>query len=167
MLREYALPKPAATRGYALHRMVMGLTQGAPALFADAGDRLLLRTAADIGFEGRTIPEVAVGEMRAFELRACVSKKCKGRHIYPKPGNWQFRHDWLRRQGERLGFEVKTVHCSGDLVALDNGRGRRFSVDSTDFTGVLQVTDAGLFRAALESGVGSTSRTFGFGFLII
>ncbi len=167
MTREYVLAKPASTRGYALHRMVMGLTQGAPAIFADAGGRLLIRTAADIGIEGHDIPDVAAGEMRAFELRACVSKKSRGKHIYPAPGNWQFRHDWLRRHGERLGFEVKTIHCVGEIVEVDNGGGRRFSVDSTDFTGILKVSDAQLFREALEKGVGSTSRTFGFGFLII
>jgi hypothetical protein len=166
-MREYVVAKPASTRGYALHRMVMGLTQGAPAIFADAGDRLLIRTDLDLGLEGQAIPDVPAGEMRAFELRACVSKKTRGKHIYPLPGNWQFRHDWLRRQGERHGFEVKTVHCSGELIEVDNGSGRRFSVDSTDFTGVLKVTDASLFRGALASGVGSTSRTFGFGFLII
>ena len=44
---------------------------------------------------------------------------------------------------------------------------RRFTVDQTDFTGVLTVTDAEKFNAAVANGIGNKARAFGFGLLII
>ncbi len=167
MLHEYVLPKPAHLRGYPLHRMVAGLTQGAPSIFADVGDRLLIRTAATLEADALPLPHLHEGELRAFELRACVSKKRKGKHLYPHRGDWAVRHDWLRRQGERHGFDVLTVHCTADTMTIDNGSGRRFSVDQTDFTGVLRVIDLKRFNAAMLVGIGSVSRTYGFDYLII
>ena len=166
MLHEYDIPKPAALRGYPLHRMVMGLTKGKPALFADEGKTLILRTEASIDAEAKAPRSPAVGDLSAFELRACVSKKRKGRHIYFHPKNWQARHDWLDAKGLQHGFAVLTVHSSAERVKIEDKK-RRFWIDQTDFTGILKVTDADLFHNALLNGVGSTARTFGFGLLII
>ena len=48
MIVDYVLPKPPSAGGYSLHRIVEGLTGGARPLFADMGDRLLVRSAVPI-----------------------------------------------------------------------------------------------------------------------
>ena len=167
MIVDYVLPKPPSAGGYALHRIVEGLTSGARPLFADMGDRLLVRSVAPIsGMNAAPVRELAVGEMAAFQLRACVSKKTKGKRSYYPTHDWPARHDWLRRQGERHGFEVLTVHCTADFAKVEK-TGRRFTVDKTDFTGVLKVTDVEKFRAAVRDGIGACGKAFGFGMLLI
>ena len=42
-----------------------------------------------------------------------------------------------------------------------------FTVDRTDFAGVLRVTDETAFERAVAGGVGATARTFGFGMLVL
>ena len=165
MQLEYALPKPARVRGYPLHRLVMGLMGGEPAVFADAGDELLIRTDADIDAPSTPVVEYQKGDVLAFELRAACSKKTRGQHRYFDRGDWRSRHDWLKRKAE--GFEVMTVHSTSDMVTIDNAQGRSFTIDQTDFTGVLKVTDPDLFHKSLTNGVGSNSKTFGFGYLIV
>ncbi|WOJ93683.1 type I-E CRISPR-associated protein Cas6/Cse3/CasE [Congregibacter variabilis] len=164
---EYVISKPATLGGYALHRLVMGLTNGESAIFVDATDKLIVRTAAAIDADSRPIVERQAGDVLAFELRASCSKKVKGKHRYFDLSDWRARHDWLRRKGSQLGFEVMTVHCVPDIATIDNGKGRRFSVDSTDFVGVLKVIDPDIFHKALVHGVGSTAKTFGHGFLLV
>lgn len=167
MIVDYVLPKPPTAGGYALHRMIEGLTNGAAPLFTDMGDRLLVRSAAPIaGLTAQPLKDLAAGEITAFQLRASVSRKTRGKRSYYPPADWAARHHWLRRQGERLGFEVLTVHCSAAFAPIDK-TGQRFTVDRTDFTGVLKVTDAEKFSHALRDGVGSCSRAFGFGMLLI
>lgn len=167
MLHDHVIPKPPTLRGYALHRMTQGLTDGDSPLFTDMGDSLIVRTAKPLTDSGIPPRVVKDGDLVGFELRACVSKKNKGRHVYFPIADWRSRHDWLRKQGERHGFELLTVHCSSDLALVDNGRGRKFTVDQTDFVGVLRVTDTGKFMGAVANGIGSTAKAFGFGMLII
>ena len=42
-----------------------------------------------------------------------------------------------------------------------------FTIDQTDFTGVLKVLDLDLFTEALQKGVGSTGKAFGMGMLCL
>lgn len=167
MQLEYTLNKPATVSGYPLHRLVMGLTDGAPALFVDAGQDVLIRTSAPLDAPSRPVVEFANGAVTAFELRACCGKKRKGRNIYFPLKDWRSRHDWLKRKGEDLGFVPLTVHSTAEIATIDNSSGRRFRIDQTDFTGVLRVTDANLFHKALRDGVGSVAKTYGFGMLIV
>ena len=170
MIADYVLPKPHSTSGYAVHRMVEGLTVGARPLFTDMGDRLWVRSGAPItGTQVLPVPALAVGDIAAFQLRACVSKKTKGKRSYYPTGDWLARHQWLRRQGQRHGFEVLTVHCTAGLakIAKTDGAHQNFTVDRTDFTGVLKVIDADKFQIALSTGIGACARAFGFGMLII
>ena len=51
------------------------------------------------------------------------------------------------------------------LFGLTIALGSWFTVDQTDFTGVLKVTDHALFIQAMSSGIGSTARAFGFGMI--
>lgn len=166
-MKEFTVKKPPTLGGYPIHRAVAALAQGAPHLWRDNGDTLTIRTAAPIDAEGAELPQVQAGELRLFKLRACVSSKVRGRHIYPARGDHAARHAWLGRQGQRHGFDVVAVHSIGGTATVANQAGRHFTLDDTDFTGVLKVTDATAFAAALRTGVGATGRAFGFSLLSI
>lgn len=166
-MKEFSIKKPTSLSGYPIHRMVAALTHGAPHLWRDNGDTLTIRTAAALDAEGAALPEVPVGELRLFSLRASVASKVRGRHIYPPRGDHAARQAWLGKQGLRHGFEVVAVHCTSDIARVSDPSGRNFTLDATDFTGVLKVTDADAFQAALRAGVGSTGKAFGFSLLSI
>lgn len=153
---EFVLQKPSSMDGYATHRMVAGLAQGTPAIHLDEGDQVRIRTEAPL----------PTGPVFGFSLRACVSSKNKGRHRYFPTNDWRSRHAWLDRKGLLHGFEIITVHASARHFVVDKPSGR-FTVDDTQFTGVLKVTDQDKFDAALKSGIGNTARSYGFGMLII
>jgi hypothetical protein len=108
MLLDHIIPKPPSLRGYDLHRLVQGLTDGASPLFVDMGENLIVRTENSITDKGTRPRETANGDIVGFELRACVSRKLKGRHVYYPTPDWRSRHAWLHRQGERHGFEPLT-----------------------------------------------------------
>ena len=166
MVFDYVVSKPASLRGYPLHRMVTGLVGGSHVLFADLGSTILVRTPAHIEATREDAKKVSEGQMVAFELRACVSKKRKGSHVYPLAGDWRARHAWLNQKALENGFEVLTVHSSSTMAEIADDK-RSFKVDQTDFTGILKVTDMPLFDNVMSKGVGSTAKTFGFGLLII
>jgi hypothetical protein len=163
---DYLIPKPTTVRGYALHRMAEGLTGGSRPLFTDCGDHLVVRTDRKLDAPQRPLREVNRGDIVGFELRACVGKKIKGRHVYFHTSDWRSRHEWLSRQGQRHGFEVITVYCAADIATVTKGE-RQFTLDQTDFTGVLTVVDEALFRQAMVTGIGSKGRAFGFGMINI
>ena len=166
MLREYEINKPANLRGYPLHRMVAELTNNEPSLFSDEGATMLVRTETTIDAAPKALKELNVGEITAFELRACVSKKRKGKHIYLRSDDWKGRHAWLRNKAEDNGFQILTLHSSSKMVRIQD-QNRSFKIDQTDFTGILKVTDKNLFTTALAKGIGSTAKTFGYGMLVI
>ncbi|MCK9382106.1 MAG: type I-E CRISPR-associated protein Cas6/Cse3/CasE [Sulfuritalea sp.] len=163
---DYAMQKPPSVRGYALHRIAAGLADGEKVLFADCGDHLLLRTSKPLDVDRRKVRTITAGDIVGFELRACVGKKVKGKHRYFHSSDWRSRHDWLERQGEAHGFGIITLHCTTQLQTVKAGD-REFTVDQTDFTGVLKVTDAERFNSAVANGVGNKAKAFGFGMLVI
>lgn len=166
-MRDYTVKKPRGMIGYPIHRMVAAMANGEPHLWRDEGDTLILRTAAAIDADGVELPGLHLGELRLFSLRASVSTKVKGRHIYPHRGDVKARHEWLCRKGLRHGFQVISVHSTSSEARICDQRLRNFSIDSTDFTGVMKVTDPSALSAALRSGVGSTGKAFGFSLLSI
>lgn len=166
-MKEFTVKKPRSISGYPIHRAVATLTQGAPHTWRDNGDTLTIRTTAQLDAEGSDLPEVQLGELRMFSLLACVGSKVRGRHIYPPRGDHAARQAWLGKQGQRHGFEVIAVHCSSDIARVADQSGRNFTLDATDFTGVLKVTDIAAFQTALRAGVGSTGKAFGFSLLSI
>lgn len=153
---DYTITKPPAVNGYAVHRMVAGLVDDGPALHVDAGKTLTIRTDAPM----------PSGHILGFSLRACVSIKNKGRHRYYPTDDWRSRHAWLERKGLQHGFEVITVHCTAKHFLVEK-RPTTFTLDETQFTGVLKIVDQEKFTVALVSGIGNTARTFGFGMLLI
>ena len=166
-MKEFTVKKPRAVKGYPIHRAVAALAHGAPHTWRDNGDTLTIRTAAPLDADGVNLPEVRLGELRLFSLRACVASKVRGRHVYPARGDHQARQTWLGKQGLRHGFAVVAVHCTSDVARVSDQVGRNFTLDATDFTGVLKVTDPAAFQAALRTGVGATGRAFGLSLLSI
>jgi CRISPR-associated protein Cas6/Cse3/CasE subtype I-E len=153
---DYTITKPPSLDGYPVHRMVAGLVADAPSQHVDAGQTLTIRTDAPM----------PSGHIVGFSLRACVSVKNKGRHRYFPTSDWRSRHAWLARKGLQHGFEVITVHCTAKHFVVEK-RPTTFTIDDTQFTGVLKVIDQEKFSAALRSGIGNTARAFGFGMLVI
>ncbi len=153
---EYSITKPPDVEGYAAHRMVAGLADAAPALHVDAGQTITIRTDSPM----------PSGHILGFSLRACVSVKNKGRHRYFPTDDWRSRHAWLERKGLQHGFEVITVHCTAKHFLVEKTT-TSFTIDATQFTGVLKVVDQGKFTVAMHSGIGNTARAFGFGMLVI
>jgi CRISPR-associated protein Cas6/Cse3/CasE subtype I-E len=146
--------------------MIAGLAKGAPTIFADCGDHVVMRTAKPVDAVQRPVREVKTSDVIAFELRASCGKKTKGRHRYWPVSDWKPRHDWLDRQGERHGFSIITVHASAGMLLIEKA-GRKFTVDRTDFVGVLKVTDLERFKRAIAEGIGGKAKAFGFGLIQI
>lgn len=164
---DHLLTKPSAAAGYGAHRLVAGLLQGETAQYVDRGDHLIIRTDRDIpGTETKPLRPFSAGSILGFTLRASTGAKVKGRHRYWPPADWRSRHAWLDRKGQQHGFEVISVHCAACIATVEKA-GRTFTMDQTDFTGVLKVLDAGLFTDALRKGVGSTGKAFGMGMLCL
>lgn len=166
-MKEFIVKKPRSISGYPIHRAVAALTRGAPHTWRDNGETLTIRTDASLDAQGEDLPEVQLGELRMFNLRACVGSKVRGRHVYPARGDHESRQAWLGRQGLRHGFEVVAVHCTSDIARVADQSGRNFTLDATDFTGVLKVIDIVAFQTALRAGVGGTGKAFGFSLLSI
>ena len=77
--------------------------------------------------------------------------------------------DWLRTQGERLGFELEHVNVSNHQFHRfkKTRSGSPICFSSLDLQGVLRVTDAAVFVSqALRQGIGR-SRGFGCGLMLV
>lgn len=81
--------------------------------------------------------------------------------------------NWLKAQGERLGFELvlgsdglNKLQNSGYAWHSLNSKGKKAGFSSVDFTGQLRVTDTEKFEQALFHGIGR-SKAFGCGLLMI
>jgi hypothetical protein len=158
---DLLINKPASVRGYALHRLVAEYLQGRPALWADEGGQVRIRP------RDATPPAYVAGTLLGFTVRACVSHSTKNRHHYLPVGDWRGRRTWLEAKAAPNGFEVVAVHVSGDMALIEAHDGRRFTVDATDFTGLLRVTDPQAFSRCLVTGVGKVGKAFGLGLLIV
>ncbi len=96
----------------------------------------------------------------------------------PKPGQKRgkikaitiaaHQREWLVRQGKRHGFSLSphrydVVHSEWHIF---RNKGRTVSILSAAFEGVLTVTDADSFRAALTEGIGR-GKPYGLGLLTV
>lgn len=127
------------------------------------------------------------GQVLAFRLRANPTRKVetksgpdgKRRNGRREPLRTQEEQiDWLRRKGDRGGFEVLSVRASVDVpdirvlpevahrVVHGNKKERGMTFTSLVFEGRLRITDPGLFRETLDNGIGS-AKAYGFGLLSI
>ncbi len=166
-MQDYRIPKPRQTQGYALHRMVAELANGQPVLFADQGDHLLVRTAQAISAKGLPLPTPEPNAVLAFELQASVAARKGGKNIYPELSDWPTRRAWLDKEGIKHGFELMAAHVSAERLRVNDKAGRSFWIDSSHFTGVLKVTDAARFAAALVIGIGRVGKAYGMGLLVV
>ena len=163
---DHVIPKPPRVAGYMLHQLAEAVTDGTRPLFVDRGDHLVVRTDKTITSAPVPTREVSLGDVMAFELRACVARKIKGKAIYFPLGDWRSRHAWLERKAAKSGFEVLALRSTSTMAKIAKAHWT-FTVDQSDFVGVLRVTDVVLFDVAMAKGVGSTARAFGFGMLTI
>ncbi|MGJ0489363.1 type I-E CRISPR-associated protein Cas6/Cse3/CasE [Methylobacter sp.] len=81
--------------------------------------------------------------------------------------------NWLKAQGDRLGFELMTdsvglskLQNSAYIWHSLNSKGKKAGFSSVDFAGQLRVTDMEKFEQALFHGIGR-SKAFGCGLLLI
>ncbi len=81
--------------------------------------------------------------------------------------------NWLKAQGDRLGFELMTdsvglskLQNSAYIWHSLNSKGKKAGFSSVDFAGQLCVTDMEKFEQALFHGIGR-SKAFGCGLLLI
>lgn len=73
---------------------------------------------------------------------------------------------WLRRQGERLGFDLPVALVSGSDMVHGRKAGARLSLRCVLYEGVLQVRDPAALAQALEGGIGH-GKAFGCGLLSV
>lgn len=134
---------------------------------------------------GETLRSIQTGTRLAFRLRANPTRRVSTRN--ERDGaRWHGRRvelrgeeeqvEWLRRKGEAQGFQLVDVSARADapnvrarretkLTGRRKGEGNgRLSFGSVLFEGELTVTDAELFRQAVERGVGP-GKAYGFGLL--
>lgn len=168
MLFEYNIPKQKAMDPYQAHRVVSGLFNDGKSLFCDCGEYLQVRSAqsAVSGYEPTMLEIPSLNDIIFTELRACCFVSSGGKKHFLKQGDWKARHDWLERKGLRNGFTALTITCQSKMMRVPKPGGA-FSLDCTDFTACLKVTEAAKFAAALREGIGSKGRAFGFGMLIL
>ena len=164
---DHKISKPSSIRGYSIHRMVAELCDGVPYQFVDRGDHLIIRTEKRITDSAANLREVISGEVLAFELRASVAIRRGGKNLYPEIGDWRARRQWLEERSERHGFILLAVHVTDERLEVRTTNERKFWIDSTDFTGVLKVTQVDAFSKTLQSGIGRVGKAFGMGMLII
>jgi hypothetical protein len=155
---------------YEIHKMVEALfkdTKGRN-LFFDNGDYVTVRNRADklSDQKGTPLRELSVGDIAFVELRASCFVSAGGRKHFLKQGDWRLRHTWLEKKGDQNGFEVLTVTCSSNWLKIPKPDAE-FTLDCTDFSACIKVTDLKKFNVCLEAGVGSKGRAFGFGMLML
>jgi CRISPR system Cascade subunit CasE len=110
-------------------------------------------------------PAFRAGDVLRFLLRANPTRKPSGTDKRVGLRDELGQQLWLRRHGERSGFEVLAVRVlrCGNAVAYKPGSGR-LTVFTVDFEGFLKVLDPLAFRGAIERGIGR-SRFLGCGLI--
>ena len=170
MLYDYSIPKPDRMNPYEVHCLVEGLFKSDDTrnLFRDLGDAVLIRSSLkEVGGQGGSlVKNLEVGEIAFVELRAsCFVTGGKNKYFL-KQGDWKSRHVWLEKKGINNGFETLTITCHSKLLKIPKPHAE-FTLDRTDFTACVKVTDTEKFTTALQNGIGSKGRAFGFGMLVL
>lgn len=166
MLRDHIIPKPASIGVYECHQLIEELTGGARPLFADLGDSVVIRSDADLTENGAPVRDVSNGDVIGFELVSSCGTKRKGKHSYFPIKDWRSRRAWLDRKAADAGFEVRAASVSARREQIMR-QGKVINIDRTQFTGVLKVTDAAVFRQTIAGGLSGPGRAFGRGMLRI
>ncbi|MBO9427907.1 type I-E CRISPR-associated protein Cas6/Cse3/CasE [Sulfitobacter sp. R18_1] len=164
MLFDHLIPKPAGIDGYAVHQLLEQMTDGGRALHVVNDDHIVVRSESpDLTNNAVPVRDIKEGDVVSFQLRASCGKKTRGKHKYFSPKDWRSRKEWLDRRAN--GFEIIACHVSSEPEKIAKGKG--FSMDKTDFTGVLKVTDLDAFKAVLREGVSTPGKAYGRGLIVI
>jgi CRISPR-associated protein Cas6/Cse3/CasE subtype I-E len=158
---DIVIDKPAMLSGYALHRIVEQHQQGNPALWADEGAHLRIRP------QDAVVPAYTQGHLLVFTVIACVALRDGRKHRYLPVSDWRGRRAWFDNEASKHGFQILGVHVKGAMRKVQTHDGRCFSLDATEFTGLLSVTDSQAFARCLQKGVGRVGKAFGLGMLIV
>lgn len=158
---DVLIDKPARIRSYALHRLVEQYVQGEPALWADEGSKVRIRKRTS------EVPAFEVGKIIGFTVKACVAYSSGNKHVYLPTDDWRGRKAWLDKRAVKCGFEVSGVHVSGGMESIETHDGRKFTVDATEFTGLLRVTDAEAFQKCYLNGLSKVGKAFGLNMIVI
>lgn len=141
-------------------------------------------------------PQFEVGQQLRFRLRASPTKRIPFPRGHPQAGHQRRglltaleQEHWLSRQGERCGFALSATpsgwfdpfdeeepKSAVQIVSLGHLKGYKpnpvtakpttVTHLAVDFDGILRVTDAALFAAAVATGLGP-GKGFGFGLLSV
>ena len=119
------------------------------------------------------IDSLRSGDILQFELRCSPMvhrRKADGnrRKYLNKSAE---RMEWLKRQGERLGFDVLQYNETGKVTVSFQHKGlpagkEQGKKDAFDVNGFLKVTDADIFKDTMKKGVGS-GKAYGLGMLFV
>ncbi len=120
------------------------------------------------------IDGMSAGNSLGFDLLTCPSKKVyqaeknknSRRRILREP---QERLDWLKGKAEQNGFRILDVwelEQSHNYGRHSSGKGEAFHLDAYHYQGILCITDADLFRKAIQVGIGP-EKAYGLGMLMV
>ena len=119
------------------------------------------------------VEQLTAGQYLKFDLIASPSKKISTegeknsrRRILRDPLE---RQTWLEKKAIQSGFaicqvtELEQIHVSG---RHSEEKGGAMHHDAYHYQGILQITDVGAFREALQKGIGS-GKAYGFGMMMV
>ncbi len=164
---DHTITKPLSVGIGKLNCMLEELCFSSAYQFVDRGDYFVVRIIKNISTNGRPIKLPEEGAEQIFFLRASVAGRRKKTNRYPASANWRWRVKWLHQQGHKLGFEVIDVYVKLRNMKFQDRSGRDFSIECSDFTGLLRVTNKSKFEDTMQNGICRFGRAFGFGMLII
>ncbi len=128
-----------------------------------------LRTGQSLCFNLRANPTICKAGKRhdlLMEAKRQVRGQAEGSDVWLH--QQQAALDWLAAQGERSGFTLLDTSVDAyrqQQLRRENSR-QLIQFSSVDYTGMLTVTDPGLFLQRLSQGYGK-SRAFGCGLMLI
>ena len=175
MVTDILLARPLEADIHQLHRLVYATLAGPGEarrfIYADLSGVVLARGEfpPQIAALGSPMPNPEEGKEYDFTLKAQPTVKFNGknRSIGLSPDKDSLRHRWLARCGDANGFEpVGKPLMTTRNVKIRSSRSGEFGINITSYDGRLRVTNAVLFRRALEQGVGRC-RTYGCGLIIL
>lgn len=159
---DILIKKPARVSGYALHRLVEQYQQGVPALWADEGQQVRIRP------RNQEPPPFEIGKIVGFTVTACVSYASGNKHKYLPINDWRGRRRWFEQRASKSGFEIIGVHVNAGIRVIEKNDEERFTftVDATEFTGLLKITNLAAFQHGYVNGISKVGKAFGLNMLI-
>ena len=111
----------------------------------------------------------AAGSLFMFRLKANPVQRGSADRKLHAITNEAALSDWLHRKADRHGFSLKSVpeFSACHLAAFSKKQNQaQIALNIVDISGVLSVTDADAFAAAVRNGIGR-GRAFGCGMLLL